>query len=105
MFYSQVSIVHTAPSSHPSAPGTLPVGQTTTATAATAENSQVSSQVLLESSHASLPTGMIMAGAEVAHRFSSGQQQPSSPSAHLSTTGLCKGIELKNNNQGGDSMA
>ena len=64
--------------------------------------------MLLESSHASLPPGMIMAGAEVAHRFSSGQQHggggggaPSSPT----TSGLCKGIELKNNNQGGNSIA
>ena len=55
----------------------------------------MSSQVLLESSHASsLPPGMVMAGAEVAHRFSSGGQQGGS-----TTTGLCKGIELRNNNQ------
>ena len=64
--------------------------------------------MLLESSHASLPPGMIMAGAEVAHRFSSGQQHgassSASPSAPLTTTGLCKGIELKNNNQGGSSI-
>ena len=40
--YSQVSIVHSAPLSHPSALGVLPVGQTTaTAATATAENSQV----------------------------------------------------------------
>ena len=44
---AQVSIVHAAPLSHPSAPGALAVGQTaaTTAVAATAENSQVSSVV------------------------------------------------------------
>ena len=55
----------------------------------------MSSQVLLESSHASsLPPGMVMAGAEVAHRFSSGGQQ-----GGATTTGLCKGIELRNNNQ------
>ena len=61
----------------------------------------------MESSHASLPPGMVMAGAEVAHRFSAGQQQhgsaPASATAAaatpLTTTGLCKGIELKNNNQ------
>ena len=43
---AQVSIVHAAPLSHPSAPGALAVGQTTAAAAAvaaTAENSQVSS--------------------------------------------------------------
>ena len=39
---AQVSIVHAAPLSHPSAPGTLAMGQTAAA-AATAENSQVSS--------------------------------------------------------------
>ena len=56
----------------------------------------------MESSHASLPPGMMMAGSEVAHRFSAGQQHgaPASAAATpLTTTGLCKGIELKNNNQ------
>ena len=54
----------------------------------------------MESSHASLPPGMMMAGSEVAHRFSAGQQHGAPASATpLTTTGLCKGIELKNNNQ------
>ena len=44
---AQVSIVHTAPSSHPSAPGTLPVGQTMATAVATAENSQVSAKTQL----------------------------------------------------------
>ena len=61
--------------------------------------------MLLESSHASLPPGMIMAGAEVAHRFSSGQQHGNGAPSSPTTSGLCKGIELKNNNQGGNSIA
>ena len=40
---------------------------------------------------------MVMAGAEVAHRFSSGGGQQGGTTT--TTTGLCKGIELRNNNQ------
>ncbi len=81
---AQVSIVHSAPLQTASQAAAATAASGLLAT--TAENSQGSSQVL-ESSHASLPPG-VMVGSEVAHRFAAGFGAIAA-----------KGIELKNNNQ------